>query len=67
MEHSPDGKAYLVAHGADINDIDPRGIWNDSWITGDQVINPKKSQNEVRFLSSIAVLYLSHLFWKKEN
>lgn len=44
MEHSPDGKAYMVAHGADINDTKPRGIWNDSWITGDQVylirVNP---------------------------
>ncbi|KKK80752.1 hypothetical protein LCGC14_2820340, partial [marine sediment metagenome] len=37
MEHSPDGKAYLVAHGADINDPDPKGAWNNSWITGDQV------------------------------
>ena len=36
MEHSPDGKAYLVAHGADINDNDPR-FWNTSWITGDQI------------------------------
>jgi len=37
MEHSPDGKAYLVAHGADINDPNPKGAWNNSWITGDQV------------------------------
>ncbi len=36
MEHSPDGKAYLVAHGADINDPKWR-FWNASWITGDQV------------------------------
>lgn len=36
MEHSPDGKAYLVAHGADINDAKWR-FWNASWITGDQV------------------------------
>ncbi len=36
MEHSPDGKAYLVAHGADIHDPKPR-FWNASWITGDQV------------------------------
>ena len=36
MEHSPDGKAYLVAHGADINDLTPR-FWNDSWINGDQI------------------------------
>jgi hypothetical protein len=36
MEHSPDGKAYLVAHGADINDAKPR-FWNASWINGDQV------------------------------
>lgn len=36
MEHSPDGKAYLVAHGADINDKNPR-FWNASWINGDQI------------------------------
>ncbi len=36
MEHSPDGKAYLVAHGADTSDTKPR-FYNDSWITGDQV------------------------------
>lgn len=36
MEHSPDGKAYLVAHGAEPNDPKPR-FANLSWITGDQV------------------------------
>ncbi len=36
MEHSPDGKAYLVAHGADLNDPDYR-FYNASWVTGDQV------------------------------
>ena len=36
MEHSPDGKAYLVAHGADTSDTKWR-FWNDSWITGDQI------------------------------
>lgn len=36
MEHSPDGKAYLVAHGADVSDSLWR-FWNASWITGDQV------------------------------
>ncbi len=36
MEHSPDGKAYLVAHGADTTDTKWR-FWNASWITGDQV------------------------------
>ena len=36
MEHSPDGKAYMVAHGADIHDEDKR-FYNASWITGDQV------------------------------
>jgi hypothetical protein len=36
MEHSPDGKAYMVAHGADIHDVDKR-FYNASWITGDQV------------------------------
>ena len=36
MEHSPDGKAYLVAHGA--VDPDPRPRFaNCSWITGDLV------------------------------
>jgi hypothetical protein len=36
MEYSPDGKAYLVAHGADLADTKWR-FWNDSWVTGDQV------------------------------
>ena len=36
MQYSPDGKAYMVAHGADVNDPLPR-FWNSSWITGDQI------------------------------
>ena len=36
MQHSPDGKAYLVAHGAVASDAQPRPA-NLSWITGDQV------------------------------
>jgi hypothetical protein len=36
MQYSPDGKAYLVAHGADTTDKLWR-FWNDSWITGDQI------------------------------
>lgn len=36
MQHSPDGKAYLIAHGADTTDTKGR-FWNDSWITGDQI------------------------------
>ena len=36
MQHSPDGKAYLVAHGAIDPDPKPR-YGNASWITGDQV------------------------------
>lgn len=36
MEHSPDGKAYLVGMGAEENDAKPRYA-NLSWITGDQV------------------------------
>jgi len=36
MEHSPDGKAYLVAYGADENDAKPRYA-NLSWISGDQI------------------------------
>ena len=36
MEHSPDGKAYLVGHGAVEPDPKPR-FANLSWITGDQV------------------------------
>ena len=36
MQYSPDGKAYLVAHGADINDKLPR-FDNSSWINGDQI------------------------------
>ena len=36
MEHSPDGKAYLVGMGAEEHDPKPRYA-NLSWITGDQV------------------------------
>ena len=36
MKHSPDGKAYLVAYGAEENDPKPRYA-NLSWISGDQV------------------------------
>jgi hypothetical protein len=36
MEHSPDGKAYLVGHGAVQRDMEDR-VANLSWITGDQV------------------------------
>lgn len=36
MQYSPDGKAYMVAHGAEITDEHPR-FGNASWITGDNV------------------------------
>jgi hypothetical protein len=36
LEHSPDAKAYLVAHGAVDADPKPR-LANLSWITGDQI------------------------------
>jgi hypothetical protein len=36
MEHSPDGYAYLVGHGAEATDEKPR-TGNLSWISGDQV------------------------------
>ena len=36
LAHSPDGKAYLVSHGAVKPDADPKEC-NLSWITGDQV------------------------------
>ncbi len=36
LEHSPDGKAYLVGHGAADPDPQPRP-GNLSWITGDQI------------------------------
>jgi hypothetical protein len=35
MEHSPDGKAYLVAHGAS-EGVNRRFAYN-SWITGDEI------------------------------
>lgn len=35
MEHSPDGNAYLVAHGA--SDGKTRRFGYDSWITGDEI------------------------------
>ena len=36
MEHSPDGKAYLLGHGAEFPDPKPR-VANNSWVTGDAV------------------------------
>lgn len=36
MEYSPDGKAYLVAHGSVAEDSKPRPA-NNSWISGDQI------------------------------
>jgi hypothetical protein len=36
MQHSPDGNAYLVAHGSQEPDPRPRRA-NASWITGDQI------------------------------
>ena len=36
MERSPDGKAYLVGHGAEHPDPKPR-VANNSWVTGDAV------------------------------
>jgi hypothetical protein len=36
MEHSPDGKAYLVGHGAGHPDPQSR-IANNSWVTGDAI------------------------------
>jgi len=36
MQHSPDGKAYLICHGAVDPDPSPR-LGNLSWITGDQI------------------------------
>ena len=36
MEHSPDGKTYLVGHGAEHPDPQPR-VANNSWVTGDAV------------------------------
>jgi len=52
MEHSPDGKAYLVGHGAEDNDPKPRYA-NLSWITADQIylIRVKPSVENVNDLS----------------
>lgn len=36
MQYSPDGKAYIVAHGATVNN-NPYRFYNVSWITGDQI------------------------------
>lgn len=47
MEYSPDGKAYLAAHGSSLPDRKPRYA-NNSWITGDQVylirVSPQPDQ-----------------------
>lgn len=37
MMHSPDGKAYLVGHGATAPDRQPRENANLSWISGDEI------------------------------
>ena len=39
MEHSPDGKAYLTAHGSDLKfyPVKPENFAHNSWITGDQI------------------------------
>lgn len=39
MEHSPDGKAYLVAHGSDLKfyPVALENFTHNSWITGDQI------------------------------
>ncbi len=39
MGHSPDGKAYLVAHGSDLKfyPVAVEDFAHNSWITGDQV------------------------------
>ena len=37
MEHSPDGKAYLIAHGSDQPVGDGNTFYHNSWITGDQI------------------------------
>lgn len=37
MEYSPDGKAYLVAHGSDLKFYPVHNFPHLSWITGDQV------------------------------
>ncbi|MCX7745915.1 MAG: DUF4185 domain-containing protein [Clostridia bacterium] len=37
MEHSPDGKAYLVAHGSDLKFYPVKNFTHLSWITGDQI------------------------------
>jgi len=36
MEYSPDGKAYLVAHGAGQSGCG-HAFYHNSWITGDQI------------------------------
>jgi hypothetical protein len=45
MEHSPDGKAYLIAHGAMANDPEPRPA-NLSWISGDQIYLTRVAPSE---------------------
>jgi hypothetical protein len=58
LEHSPDGKAYLVAHGAGHPDPKPR-FANLSWITGDQVYLLRvtaspETINDARYMNSTA-------------
>lgn len=44
MEHSPDGKAYIVGHGASVEDQKPRP-GNLSWISGDQIFMTRVTPN----------------------
>lgn len=45
LEHSPDGKAYLVAHGTDGRTPNPRYADN-SWISGDQIYLARVTPSE---------------------
>jgi len=44
MEHSPDGKAYIVGHGASVEDQKPRP-GNLSWISGDHIFMTRVPPN----------------------
>ncbi len=53
MQHSPDGKAYLVAHGSD-QKFYPTRYANNSWISGDQIylLRVVPSENTINDLAS---------------
>jgi len=65
MEYSPDGKAYLVGHGALDNDPSPR-VANNSWVAGDAVYMARVTPS-VENINDITKYQFFAGFDKKKN